>query len=129
MTLAKLERWIRLLPPQERTQPVITVEGVMLTPEDLLREVRASTELGSKAQALWETGALGTEEEMLIERIKKRLARYPPDKAIFRVLGAPSGLTPRDILANVEAKTSEGERWLQSERTYLEYLDRLRERV
>ena len=129
MTIAKLERWVKLLPPQELTQPVIMVDGQSLTPTQMLSEVRAGTELGRKAQALWEGGSLGTEEEMLVERIKRRLARYPPDKPLFIVLGAPNKLTPADILANIEDRTKTGEKWLQSERTYLEYLDRLRERV
>jgi len=129
LTVARLERWIALLPAQDRTQPVITVDGQVLTPEDMLREARAGTELGRKAQALWEGRSLGTEEEMLVERVKSRLARYPPDKPIFRVLGAPNLLTPRDILANIEAGTELGKRWLQTEQTYLKYLDRLKERV
>lgn len=118
-----------MLPPQERIQPVITIDGQMLTPEDILREARAGTELGRKAQALWEGEALGTEEEMLVERVKRRLERYPEDKPLFYVLGAPNRLTPRDILANIEQKTAEGEKWLQSERTYLKYLGKLKERV
>lgn len=129
MSIAKLERWIEMLPPQELTQPVLIVDGRSLTPLQMLSEAKGGTELGRKAQALWEGGALGTEEEMLIERIKKRLARYPADKPIFRVLGVPSALTPGDILANIEAKTETGKKWIQTERTYLNYLDRLRERV
>lgn len=129
MTVTKLERWVSMLPSQERTQPVLTVDGLMLTPEDMLREARAGTELGRKAQALWESGALGTEEEMLIKRIEKRLARYPPDKPLFVILGVPSKLTPNDIMTNIREKTETGKKWLQAERTYLRYLDRLRERV
>ena len=128
MTAAKLERWLSFLPPQERTQPVITVDGRMLTPDDMLREARAGTELGQKAQMLWEGSALGTEEELLVERIRKRLERYPSDKPLFFVLGAPSALTPRDVLKNVEERTTEGQKWLQSEKTYLKYLDELRKR-
>jgi len=129
MTVEKLLRWIELLPPQERHQPVLVVDGRSLTPEDMVREARAGTDLGRKAQALWEGGALGTEEEMLIERIKKRLARYPPDKPLFAVLGAPNLLTPRDILKNVEERTELGKKWIETERRYLKYLDKLKERV
>jgi len=129
MSIAKLERWIEMLPPQELTQPVLIVDGRSLTPLQMLSEAKEGTEIGRKAQTLWEGGAVGTEEEMLIERIKKRFARYPADKPIFRVLGTPSVLTPGDILANVEAKTETGKKWIRSERTYLHYLDRLRERV
>lgn len=128
MTVAKLERWISLLPSQERAQPVITVDNIMLTPEDMLREARAETELGRKAQYLWEAGALGTEEELLIERVRRRLERYPSDKPLFFVLGAPSALTPRDILANIEQRTLSGQKFLQNERTYLKYLSSLKER-
>lgn len=129
MTVVKIERWVALLPSHERVQPVLTVDERMLTPEDMLREARAGTELGRKAQMLWEGSALGTSEQMLIERIKNRLARYPSDKPIFHVLGAPNFLTPKDILANIKEKTPEGKKWLDTERRYLEYLDRLRERV
>ena len=129
MTVAKLERWIRLLPSHERTQPALTVDGVQLTPEDMLREARAGTELGLKAQNLWESGALGTEDELLIKRIENRLARYPPDKPLFHVLGTPNLLTPADILANVKAGTEAGVKWLDAEHRYLEYLDKLRERA
>jgi len=128
MTVAKLERWLSFLPPQERTQPVITVEGQALTPENMLSEARTGTELGKKVQMLWESGAIGTEEELLTERIRRRLERYPPDKPLFFVLGAPSALTPRDLLEQVEKRTAVGQKFLQSEKTYLKYLDELRKR-
>lgn len=129
MTVARLEHWIQLLPAQERIKPCLIVDGKQLTPMEMLREAQAGSELGRKAQALWEGGALGTARELLVDRVKQMLSRYPQDKPIFHVLGAPNLLTPKDILANIEAGTKTGEKWLDNERRVLEYYDRLRERV
>jgi hypothetical protein len=125
--LEKIERWVKLLPPQERTQPVISVDGTWLTPEQMLSEVRAGTELGRKAQAYWETTGLGTEDEMLIERIKRRLSRYPQDKPLFITLSGK--LTPSQVIAEIEAGTPTGRQWIETERSYLKYLGGLKERA
>jgi hypothetical protein len=127
VTLERVERWVRLLPSQERAQPIMSIDGVWLTPEQMLSEVRAGTELGRKAQAYWETTGLGTEDEMLIERIKNRLSRYPQDKPLFITLNGK--LTPRQILAEIEAGTPIGRQWIETERSYLKYLGRLKEGV
>jgi adenylate kinase family enzyme len=126
--LEKIERWIRLLPPQELEQPFFVIDGVSMTPLKLLSEVRAGTELGRKAQAYWESRVLGTEEEMLVERLKSRLSRYPQDKPLFIVLGVPSKLTPRQLITEIEARSDIGKEWIEKERAYLVYLDSLKRR-
>jgi hypothetical protein len=93
----------------------------------MLSEVRAGTELGRKAQAYWETMGLGTEDEMLIERIKNRLSRYPQDKPLFITLNGK--LTPKQVIAEIEAGTPIGRQWIETERSYLKYLGGLKERV
>jgi hypothetical protein len=125
--LERVERWIRLLPPQERAQPIISVDGTWLTPEQMLSEIRADSELGRRAQEIWETMGLGTEEEMLVERIKNRLSRYPQDKPLFITLSGK--LTPSQVIAEIEAGTSIGRQWIETERSYLKYLGGLKERV
>lgn len=127
MTVARLERWISMLPPQELDQPCVSVDGTWLTPRQILREAKAGTELGKKAQAKWETTRLGTEEDMLAERIKRRLGRYPPDKPLFITVAGM--LTPQQMIREIEAGTDIGKRFVQSERSYLRYMDKLKERV
>jgi len=127
MTVARIERWVAMLPGQELDQPCVNVEGNWLTPRQMLSEARAGTELGRKAQAIWERLGLGTDEEMLIERIKRRLERYPPDKPLFITVAGV--LTPRQMMAEVEARSDIGQRWIQTERSYLRYMGKLKERV
>ncbi|MCD6148476.1 hypothetical protein J7J18_03830 [bacterium] len=127
MTVEKLRRWLELLPPQERNQPCLSVDGVWLTPEDMLREAEAGSSLGRKAQMIWETKGLGTDEEMLKERIRRRLSRYPPDKPIFITLRGK--LTPRQILEEIESGTRLGKNWIETERAYLKVIGKLKERV
>lgn len=127
MAVEKIERWIALLPPQELNQPCITVDGRSLTPRQMLSEARAGTELGKKAQQKWEQVGLGTEEEMLVERIKHRLERYPPDKPLFVTLNGT--LTPKQMMDEVKTRSKIGTKWLQTEYSYLRYIDRLKERV
>lgn len=127
MTVGKIERWIALLPPNEVDQPCITVDGRSLTPRQMLSEARAGTELGRKAQERWERVGLGTEESMLVERIKHRLERYPPDKPLFITMNGT--LTPKQMMSEVEARSKIGTNWLRTERSYLKYMDRLKERV
>lgn len=127
MTVEKIERWIALLPPQELDQPCVTVDGRHLTPRQMLSEARAGTELGRKAQEKWERVGLGTEESLLTDRIKKRLERYPPDKPLFITMNGT--ITPRQMMKEVEAGSEVGKKWVQTERSYLRYMDRLKERV
>jgi len=127
MTVSRIERWVSMLPRQELDQPCVSVDGRWLTPKQMLSEARAGTELGRKAQAIWERLGLGTDEEMLIERIKHRLERYSPDKPLFITVAGV--LTPRQMLAEVEARSDIGRTWIQTERSYLKYMDKLKERV
>jgi hypothetical protein len=122
--LERVERWIARLPSQERNQPVLSVDGKWLTPMEMLSEVRANTEIGKKAQAKWETLGLGTEEEMLVERLKSRLSRYPQDSPLFITINGK--LTPRQVLAEVDARTELGKEFLDAERRYLNYLGGLK---
>jgi len=122
--LERIERWVAMLPPQERNQPVISVDGKWLTPIEMLTEVRSNTELGQKAQTKWETTGLGTDEEMLVERLRNRLSRYPQDTPLFITLSGK--LTPRQILAEVDARTKLGKDFLEDERRYLNYIGGLK---
>ena len=129
MTVQRLERWIQVLPPVDRVIPFIEVDGTWLSPNDMLREARAGSEIGRKAQRLWESGLTGTDEKLLEERIRKRLETYPSDKPLFIVLGKPARRTPEDILRDVREKTKVGKGWIETERAYLKYLGGLQERV
>lgn len=127
MAVDRIERWVNMLPRQELDQPCVSVEGKWLTPRQMLSEARAGTELGRKAQAIWERLGLGTDEELLVDRIRHRLDRYPPDKPLFITVAGV--LTPRQMIKEVEAGSDIGKRWIQTERSYLKYMDKLKERV
>ena len=127
MTVGKIERWIAMLPSQELSKPCVTVDGKQLTPREMLSEARAGTEIGRKAQERWERIGLGTTEDLLTERIKRMLGRYPPDKPLF--ITVRGTLTPRQMIKEVEARSVIGKKWIQTERSYLKYLDKLKERV
>jgi hypothetical protein len=123
----RLRRWINLLPPNDRTQPITVIDGKQLSPEDILREVQSGTEIGKKALQLFATTRFGTEEQLLVDRLKQRLARYPPDKPLFITLG--NNLTPQQAIAEVESRSAIGKRLLETERQYLKWTDSLKERV
>lgn len=121
--LESVEHWVSMLPPQERSQPIIDVDGVWLTPIQMLEAVKAGTDIGRKAQEKFETMGLGTEKEMLIERIKKRLGRYPQDKPLLITLDGK--LTPSQIISEIERGTDLGNDLIDTERRYLSYLGSL----
>lgn len=127
MSLERFVRWYNLLPKFDRAQPTLKVDSQYLSPDDIRREAWAGTELGKRALEIWESVHLGTDEEMLVERIKNRVLRYPQDKPLFIVLGR--SLTPSEIIEEIDARTDTGKRLIENERRYLIYTDKLKERV
>lgn len=122
MTVSKLRAWLNAIPERDRGLPFIEVQGRMLTPRQMLSEAEAGTSIGVEAQRRWEAGVVGTPDSLLEERIRERLARFPPDKPLFITLGGKP-MTPSDVLTSPEAVA----RWKETERTYLKYLSGLRE--
>lgn len=117
--MSEIRRWVEALPPQELNQPVLSVDGKWFTPAEILAEVNAGTELGKRIAAM----SLGTDEEMLVQRLKNRLSRYPQDKPLLITLNG--GFTPKQILAEVEAGTVKGKQFLETESKYLQYIGEL----
>lgn len=122
-----LEQWLTIIPKQELNQPIVEVESRRLTPVELVDEVQRGTELGRKAKAMLETIGLGTETDLLTERLKNRFSRYPQDKPLLITL--VRGFTPAQLIAEVEAGTVIGKQFLDSESEYLRYIGKLMERT
>lgn len=118
-----IERWLEVIPKQELNQPVMEVEGRRLTPIEILSEVKSGTELGKKAQAKLQVMGLGTDEDLLKERLKSRLSRYPQNKPLF--ITVYGELTPRQLLSEVESGTKKGKEFLETESKYLNYIGNL----
>lgn len=122
-----LERWLTMIPKQELNQPVVEVEGRRLTPVEVVNEVRQGTELGRKAKIMLETIGLGTEEDILVERLKNRFSRYPQNQPLFITL--KRDFTPAQLIAEVEGGTAMGKQLLEAESNYLKYIGSLMERA
>ena len=128
MTLARVQAWVRRLPPAELDLPLLIVDGAAYTPRAALEEVRRGTALGARLQALVESGRLGTsaEEELALAKLRlvELLRRYPPDRPLVAVLRAPSAATytPRQLIEEVLAETPTGRQWLAGE---LQHMRRL----
>lgn len=129
MTVAKLESWLKLLPVADRDSPIIEVDGRYLTPREMLSEARAGTSIGLLAQRIWEGRVVTTDEALAVARIKKWLERYPPREPVVYILGGKGFLTREDIWEAVRARTPEGMKYIETELKYIEYLDKLKERV
>ena len=120
-----VHRWINLLPIPEHTKPIVVVDGRHLTPQDILKEVQAGTELGIKA---WNTEPVA-DESLLINRMMQTLSRYSLNEPLFLMLGSPSALTPAHIIEHINSGTLLGKRILSTEHRHLVYLHSLKRRA
>lgn len=124
MTVEALRSWLNRLPSVDRDMPYLEVEGKMLTPRQMLSEAIAGTETGKLAQRIWESGAVGTSDSLLAERVKQRLSRFPLDTPLFIVLGRTGRLTPRQVLESPDYMRE----FEKTESQYMRYLAKLKER-
>lgn len=122
MTVSRLRAWLNAIPEADKNLPFLEVSGRFLTPRQMLSEAEANTPIGIEAQRRWEAGMVGTPDNLLEQRVRERLARFPSDKPLFITLGGPAK-TPSDILAS----PAEMARWKENERVYLKYLSGLKE--
>ena len=127
MDKEQLKRWVKMLPARDRDLPSISIDGQWMSPNQLLREAEAGTEKGKKVLQTLSTSHFGTDEEMLKERLRQRLANLPQDKPLFVTLNRT--YTPREVMQEVESGSRAGQQFIETERRYLKYTDRLKERV
>ncbi|GAI07797.1 unnamed protein product, partial [marine sediment metagenome] len=81
MSLSKVRSWVDGLPKFERDLPLVILDNIAYSPNEVLSEVEAGTGLGAKLQGRVEVKAYGTppdlEEALAEKRIETRLKRAP----------------------------------------------------
>jgi hypothetical protein len=60
--------WYNRLPPQERSKPVLSLDGKLYTPDDIYREVMAGTPLGERLQRMLEAIRVSTPLATLVQQ-------------------------------------------------------------
>ncbi len=121
--LEKVRSWFNGLPKFERNLPLIILDSIAYSPNEVLSEVEAGTELGAKLQGRVEARAYGTsldlEMALAEKRIEMRLKRTPV--TIFRLVppGEKSELTAEEQLKAIRERTPLGMELLERERRYM----------
>jgi len=132
MTLELVEAWFNKLPDAEKDLPLLMVERVAYTPRQTLEQVRKGTSLGKALQSLVEQGRFGTlaTDELNLAKIRLRefLSRQPRDRPIMVELQgiSPKTYTPLELIAEIDANTPTGQRWVKAEMEQMQALMRVR---
>jgi len=116
MSLEFVRRWYESIPPAERHLPLVILDGKAYSPERVLREVEAGTELGRRLQAKLETGQFTTEAELkqLAKiRLLEILKYLPPEYGVASFSGR--FLTKEDLIKMIEQEKDLGKELIESE--------------
>lgn len=129
MSLSKVRSWVDGLPVAERNLPLVVVNSIAYTPQEILAEVEAGTELGAKLQSKVESSTYGTPQtilEALAEtRLEKLLRERPVTIVRLVVPGEKPELTAEETIREVKERTELGRKLLERE---IRYISHLRER-
>ena len=129
MTLSIVRRWFNRLPPYERDNPLVLLNGVAYTPRQVLAEVERGTPTGEKLQKLIEAGRFGTQLndawKLAKIRLKEILKKYP-EKPIVAVLPEEYTYTPSQLIKEIEQETPQGVVWIKGEIQQMARLMQLR---
>lgn len=151
MSFEKVVAWVATLPRAELDKPYMKINDRFYTPREMLQEVRKRTRVGVEilrrflAMPKHQSPRVGNPqglsegelEELAEARLRAWLARQPPGKPVVYVLGQAlpgpplrgGGVTPEELLREVDEKTPEGKKLIEREKRYLEYLENLKARV
>jgi hypothetical protein len=131
----------------------MSVEGKFYTPREMLAEARKHSQagrtilrnfmLGKRTNPGENIGAPATLAETELDalaeaRVRAVLARYPADQPVVYVLSGGfqaqpeirgGGLTPAQLLEQLDQKTPEGQKLIDQEKKYMLYLENLKKKV
>jgi hypothetical protein len=120
VTLQVVRRWFSRLPPYELDMPIVVVDGLAYTPRAILEEVQRGTALGERLQRMVEAGVASLHQEDLDELAKLRLRLLLSRPTHLRVVAytypVPREMTMQELLAEVEAGTPIGRRFIEAQK-------------
>lgn len=124
--LEKVRSWVNGLPVAERNLPLVVVDTIAYTPQEVLAEVEAGTELGAKLQSKVEASTYGTSRKLLEElaevRWDKLLTERPVTIVRLTVPGMKAELTAEETMKEIRERTEYGKKLLEGEIRYIEHL-------
>lgn len=124
MRLDEVRRWVeRMRKLGEDNIPYLVVDGQFLTPNDILREAEANSELWQKIQEQLGDPPMQISWELLEKRFEERVRQGRVPK-IYKMGGQE--IPPEQQLQEVKNKTVEGYRILLAEAKLLEELEKRR---
>ena len=124
MTRELVSKWFDRLAEKERDLPLLMVDSAIYTPRTAYNEVMRASPIGSKLQALIETGRFGTstyEEEQIAKIRLRQILQTQPEKPLFATLRGKV-FTPSELLGEIESNTDVGRQWLSNE---IEHMKRI----
>jgi len=124
MTLQVIENWVRKLPQAQQNLPILSYQGKLYTPLEILDEVRKNTPLGQALQKKIETGDPPSENELykqrLIQAIQMYIQKHPSAANKPLVAGIidkqPVALTPLQLINEIQNETKIGKTLIEAEK-------------
>ena len=124
MTVEQIRKWVADLSRiGEDTLPYTEIDGKVLTPRDILREVEANTPLGQKLRVLLGDPPLKLSYNLLVKRFEERVKQ---GKALPIATIGGKILTPEQQLEEVKKGTRIGQQLLLAEAALIEELEKRR---
>ena len=124
MTRELVSKWFDRLAEKERDLPLLMVDSAIYTPRTAYNEVMRASPIGSKLQALIETGRFGTstyEEEQIAKIRLRQILQTQPEKPLFATLSGKL-FTPSQLLQEIESNTEIGQQWVKNEQQHMRML-------
>jgi len=119
VSLKIIERWHSKLPDYEKSLPLIKLEGITYSPQQILQEVRNKTPLGEKLQKRVEGLRFGstledeeTAEERLVTLLEERPVRVA---ALTTPEEGKHELTSEELIERIKKKDKVGRSLLRTE--------------
>jgi len=129
MSKELVARWYSKISETEKDLPLLLVDNYAYTPRMTYSEVMNGSALGTKLQALIESGRFGTSslEETAIAkvRIQQILQSKPQDKILFATMSNKT-FTPAQLLEEINSGTQIGQQWISGEISRMTSLVRVR---
>jgi len=128
MSKELVARWFNKISEAEKDLPLLLSDGYAYTPRMTYTEVMNESALGTKLQALIESGRFGTStlEEQAIAKVRlQQILASKPDKPMFATL-SNKVFTARELMQEIESGTELGSQWVTNEIFHMTNIVRVR---
>jgi len=120
MSLNFIESWFSNLPDYERGMPIIKLNGVSYSPQQILREVRRGSSIGKELQKKVESSRLAhsfeEDEALAEERLTKLLKEKPIRIAMLtRPETGKEEFSSKELIEHIKKKDELGKALVESE--------------